>query len=77
MPEENLTQDFRLRQNRWNKKLFNWRSKSKWIMSVKHKNVCRVLSYIGHLLIVTSTITVCVSLSVFASLVGIPIGTTS
>ena len=43
-------------------------------MSKKHKKVCRVLNYIGHSLIVISTITGCVSVSAFASLVGIPIG---
>ena len=46
-------------------------------MSKKHKNVCRVLDYIDHSLIVISTITGCVSISTFASLVGIPIGITS
>ena len=43
-------------------------------MSKKHKKVCRVLNYIDHLLFVISTITGCVSISAFASLVGIPIG---
>ena len=45
-------------------------------MSKKHKKSCRVLNYIGHLLIVISTITWCVSISAFASLVGITIRTT-
>ena len=45
-------------------------------MSKKHKKSCRVLNYIGHLLIVISTITWCVSVSAFASLVGITIRTT-
>ena len=31
MPEENINQKFRLKKNRWNKKLFNWRNKLKWI----------------------------------------------
>ena len=35
------------------------------------------MNYIGHSLIVISTITGCVSISAFASLVGIPIGITS
>ena len=43
-------------------------------MSKKHKKFCRVLNYIVHSLIVISTITGCVSISVFASLVGILIG---
>ena len=46
-------------------------------MSKKHKKVCRVLNYIDHLLIVISTITGYVSISAFASLVGIPVGITS
>ena len=46
-------------------------------MSKKHKNVCRVLNYIDHLLIVISTITGYVSISAFASLVGSPIEITS
>ena len=43
-------------------------------MSKKHKEV---LNYINHSLIVISTITGCVSISAFASLVGIPIGIAS
>ena len=43
-------------------------------MSQKHKNICRVLNYIDHLLIVISTNTGYVSISAFAFLVDIPIG---
>ena len=43
-------------------------------MSKKHKKVCRVLNFVDHLLIIISTITECVSISTFASLVSIPIG---
>ena len=46
-------------------------------MSKKHKKVCRILNHIDHLLIVTSAITECVSISAFDSFVGIPIGITS
>ena len=46
-------------------------------MSKKYKKVCGVLNYIDHSLIVISTITGCVSISAFATLVGIPIGITS
>ena len=45
-------------------------------MSKKHKNVCRVLKYIDHLLIAISTITGCVSISAFTSVIGIPVGIT-
>ena len=31
MLEENINQEFWLKKNRWNKKLFNWRNKPIWI----------------------------------------------
>ena len=44
-------------------------------MSKKHKKVCTAtLNYIGHFLILASTITGCISISTFASLLGILIG---
>ena len=46
-------------------------------MSEKLKKVCRDLNYIDHSLIATSGITRCVSISTFASLVGISIGRAS
>ena len=45
-------------------------------MIKKHKKCWIVLNYIDHLLIVISTITGCVPISDFVSLVGIPIGIT-
>ena len=42
-------------------------------MSKRHAKLCSVLNYIDHSLVATSTITGCVSISAFASLVGIPI----
>ena len=47
------------------------------LMSKKHKKVCTALNYIEQFLILGSTITSCVSISAFASLVSIPIGITS
>ena len=46
-------------------------------MSKKHEKVSTTLNYIDHFLILASTITGCVSISDFASLVGIPIGIAS
>ena len=46
-------------------------------MSKKHKKFYATLSYIEDLLILTSTVTGCVSISNFASLVGIPVGIAS
>ena len=46
-------------------------------MSKKHKKVCTTLNYIECSLILASTIIGCISISAFASLLGIPIGFTS
>ena len=47
------------------------------LMSKKHKNDCTTLNYIEHFVILGSTVTRCVSISAFVSLVGIPIGVMS
>ena len=47
------------------------------LISRKHKNVCITLKYIKHFLILASTVTRCISIFPFASLVGISIGITS
>ena len=46
-------------------------------MSKKHKKVCATLNYVEHLLILAFVVTGCVSVSAFASLVGIATGITS
>ena len=46
-------------------------------MSKKYKRTYTTLNYIEHLPILASTVNRCVSISTFASLVGIPIGITS
>ena len=47
------------------------------LMSKKHKEVCRVLNYFENLLILASTISKCVSIAAFDSLVCIPIESTN
>ena len=47
------------------------------LMSKKHKNVCVTLDYIQHFFILAATVTGCISISAFVSLVGISIGITS
>ena len=74
MAEENTSQEFRLKdideiRNYLIEKL-NWNE-------LISKKVCTNLNYIKHSLILIPTITGCVSVSAFASLVGIPIGITS
>ena len=46
-------------------------------MSEKYKKTCKYLNYVEHLLILVSTITGCVSISAFASLVCVRVGITS
>ena len=43
-------------------------------MCKKYKNVSKVLNYTEHSLVLASPITVCVSVSAFASLIGAPRG---
>ena len=58
-------------------KLFPWRNKAKWSAVIKHKKVCTTLTYIEHFLILASTITGCISIYAFASLIVIPVVITS
>ena len=46
-------------------------------MNEKYKKTCKYLNYLQHLLILASTVTGCVSISAFASLVCVPVGITS
>ena len=41
-------------------------------MSEKYKKTCKYLNYVKYLLILASTITACVSISAFASLICVP-----
>ena len=43
-------------------------------MVEKYKKTCKYLNYVERLLILVSTVTGCISISAFASLVAIPIG---
>ena len=77
MSEENISQEFRLKNIHETRNYFIEGINQNVLISKKHKKVCRTLNYIEHFLILASTITGCVSISAFASLVGIPIGITS
>ena len=46
-------------------------------MRKKHKKICTTLNCIENFLILASTITGCISISPFTSLIGIPVGITS
>ena len=44
------------------------------LMNENYKKTCKYLNYLEQLLILVSTVTGCVSVSAFASLVAIPVG---
>ena len=78
MPEENMHKEFRLKKIDGVKNYLIEEINRNELMSKKHEKDCRVLSYIDHSFILInqliSTVTECVSISAFASLVGVPIG---
>ena len=77
MSEENISQKFRSKNIDKTKNYLTEEINWNQLMSNNYKKVCRVLNYIDHLLIIVSTFTGCVSISAFASLVGILLGITS
>ena len=77
MVEENISQEFRLKNIDEKRNYFIEEINRNGLMSQKHKNVCTTLNYIENFLILASTITGCVSIPSFVSLVSIPIEITS
>ena len=77
MAEESIRQEFRLKNINETRNYLMEEINLNELISKKHKKVCVSLNYIEHFLILASTITGCVSISAFASLIGIPIGITS
>ena len=73
MTKENISQKFRLKNMDETSNYFLEEIKQNDLISKEPKEVCRVLNYFEHLLILVFTVTGCVSISVFASLVGIPV----
>ena len=74
MVEENRSQELRLKDIDKTRNYLLKEIEQNELMSRKHENVSTTLSYIEHFLILASVITGCISISVFASLIGIPIG---
>ena len=74
---KNISQEFRFKNIDKTRDYFLEEIKQNELMSRKHKKVCATLNYIEHFLILASRITGCISISSFASLLGIPIGITS
>ena len=76
MVEENTNQEFRLKNMDKTRNYFLKEIEQNELISRKHKKVGTTLNYIEHFLILASTITDCVSISAFASLLGIFVGIT-
>ena len=72
-----MSQGLRLKNIDGTRNYFLEEIKQNELISRKHKKVCTTLNYSKHFLISASTITRCISMSDFASLIGIPIGITS
>ena len=76
MVEENTNQEFRLKNMDKTRNYFLKEIEQNELIRRKHKKVGTTLNYIEHFLISASTITDCVSISAFASLLGIFVGIT-
>ena len=69
--------ELRLKKNIETKNYLLDETKYNDLMNEKYKKACKYLNYVEHLLILVSTVTGCVSISAFASLVCVPVGITS
>ena len=77
MAEKNISEELRLKNIDETQKCFLEEIKQDELINRKLKKVSTALNYIEHFLILASTITGCVSISPFPSLIGILIGITS
>ena len=77
MVKENISQEFRLKNDGETRNYFIKEVEKNQSMSKKHKKVSMTLNYIEHFLILASSVTGCISISAFASLLGIFIGISS
>ena len=75
--EENISEEFRLKNIDETRNYLIEEINPNELISKKHRNLCTILSYIERFLILGFTITGCISVSAFASLVDIPIGIAS
>ena len=67
MVEENISQEFRLKNIDETRNYFFEVIEQNELISRKHKKVCTTLHYIEHFLNLGSAITECISISAFAS----------
>ena len=72
-----MSQEFRLKNINERRNYFIEEIEQNELMSRKRKKNCTTLSYMEHFLVLASTISGCISISAFVSLLGISIGITS
>ena len=77
MVEENTNQEFRFKNVDKRGNYFLKEIEQNELISRKHKKIGTTLNYIEHFLLLASTITDCVSISAFASLLSTFVGITS
>ena len=77
MVEENISQEFRLKNLDNTRYYFLEEMKLNKSMGKKYENACTTLNYSGHFLISAFTTTRCFSVSAFTFLIYIPIGSKS
>ena len=77
MTEENISKEFILKNIDETKNYFLKEIEQNELMCEKYIKACTNPNYIQHFLFLASTITGCISISAFASLLGTPIGITS
>ena len=73
MAKESISQAFRLKNMNETRNYFVEEIDQNEMMSKKHKKGFMTLDYIEHYLVLASAVTECISISAFASLLGIPI----
>ena len=73
MVEENISQELRFKNIDETRNYFLEEIEQNELISGKHKKVCKTLNYIELLVVLASTVTGCILISAFVSLLGIPI----
>ena len=63
MPEENISEEFRLTAIDKTRNYFIEKTKENELITKKHEKVCKILSYAEHLCILASEVTGCVSVN--------------
>ena len=77
MVQENISQEFRLKNRDETRNCFIEKVSQNELISNEQRKICTSLNYVEYLLILAYAITGCVSASAFTFLFGIPVGISS